>query len=249
MKNDSSTPELTDLCHCGHDFGSHNGKRCEQVMGPELRCACLGFKLAPAPRRAAAEAAFEAGRAGELYFILSMERTTGAASCWWWRPDAKGYTSSIGEAGRYTREEALRHPDPPYHLVIPCSAVEVPAGRSKALAKLALRESRFDAARPMHPGLAASIESVTGKVPRMSSANGCKGCGKKNFRKGKRIALLGDDGAVTLALVCLECAARAFRIVRPIGIASSLCRTCEERPARAGAQCALRLARSSWRRS
>jgi hypothetical protein len=27
----------------------------------------------------------------------------------WWRPDARGYTSDIDQAGRYTRAEALRH--------------------------------------------------------------------------------------------------------------------------------------------
>jgi hypothetical protein len=94
--------------------------------------------------------------APELFFILSMQRTVGdcrpvgAASCVWWRPNANGYTSSIGEAGRYTREEALRHSDPPHHLVIPCSAVEVPASHAKRLAKHALKESRFDV-KPREP--------------------------------------------------------------------------------------------------
>ena len=82
---------------------------------------------------------------GEEFFILSMERTAGEPACVWWRPKAAGYTRSLAEAGRYSREQAIRHSDPPYHLAIPCDAVEVPSSKAKALAKKALRESRFDA--------------------------------------------------------------------------------------------------------
>jgi hypothetical protein len=82
-----------------------------------------------------------------LYFILSMERTADSGACVWWRPQAKGYTTSIGEAGRYTEEEIRSHADPPHHLAIPCNAVTVPAARAKALAKLASKVSRFDVRR------------------------------------------------------------------------------------------------------
>lgn len=38
---------LTDMCICGHDLGTHEGiRRCSHASGPELRCACLGFKPA-----------------------------------------------------------------------------------------------------------------------------------------------------------------------------------------------------------
>jgi hypothetical protein len=37
---------MTALCLCGHDYGSHDGKRCTVRLGDELTCACLGFKLA-----------------------------------------------------------------------------------------------------------------------------------------------------------------------------------------------------------
>jgi hypothetical protein len=80
----------------------------------------------------------------EEFFILSMERTADGKMCVWWRPNANGYTTSISEAGRYSRVDALRHSDPPYHLAVPCNAVEVPASRAKAFAKQALRGSRFD---------------------------------------------------------------------------------------------------------
>jgi hypothetical protein len=108
--------------------------------------------------------------APELFFILSMERTlgegrpVGAAVCVWWRPDANGYTSSIGEAGRYTREECLQHSDPPHHLVIPCSVVEVPAASVRRFAHHALKESRFDAAKkpPTFLEQAAEGESKAG---------------------------------------------------------------------------------------
>lgn len=40
-------PPMTAVCICGHDYGSHDGKRCT-VDGPGqiYPCACLGFKLA-----------------------------------------------------------------------------------------------------------------------------------------------------------------------------------------------------------
>lgn len=76
----------------------------------------------------------------ELFFILSMQRTGESRACVWWRPNGMGYTTSIGEAWRCTREEALQRSDPPYHLAVPCDAVDVPASRAKALAKKALKK-------------------------------------------------------------------------------------------------------------
>lgn len=101
----------------------------------------------------AATQAFLAGGVSsphEEFFILSMERTgakndSGGPVCVWWRPGAAGYTALIGEAGRFSREEALRHSDPPHHLAIPCSTVSVPASRAKDFAKKALTQSRFKA--------------------------------------------------------------------------------------------------------
>jgi hypothetical protein len=42
-------PPMTAPCLCGHDYGSHDGKRCTVRLGAELTCACLGFKLAAIP--------------------------------------------------------------------------------------------------------------------------------------------------------------------------------------------------------
>ena len=81
---------------------------------------------------------------GYFYFILSMERTRDSGSCVWWRPMANGYTTSIGQAGRYTESEIRQHADPPHHLAIPCNEVRVPASQAKALAKRASKISRFD---------------------------------------------------------------------------------------------------------
>jgi hypothetical protein len=101
---------------------------------------------------------------GERFFLLSVERTGQAPwgpRCVWWRPGAMGYTTSIDEAGRYTREEVARHADPPHHLAIPCRAVDVPASRAKALAAKALRISRFDppAANPRETRLGEKTKS------------------------------------------------------------------------------------------
>jgi hypothetical protein len=102
--------------------------------------------------------------AQELFFILSMERTREGQTCTWWLPDGHGYTASVGLAGRFTREEALRHSDPPHHLVIPCSVVEVPAASVRRFAHHALKESRFDAAKkpPTFLEQAAEGESKAG---------------------------------------------------------------------------------------
>ncbi len=108
----------------------------------------------------------------ELFFILSMHRTVDSKKCVWWRPDAQGYTTSIGEAGRFTREEALQHSDPPHHLAIPCNVVDVPASRAKAFEKKALRASRFDA-MPLDE---LSAEIATGANARAAAR--CPRCGR-----------------------------------------------------------------------
>ena len=91
---------------------------------------------------------------GELFFMLSTERMGDeqwGPLCVWWRPNGMGYTTSIGEAGRYTREQVLQHSDPPHHLAILCKAVDVPASRAKTFSKSALKLSRNAAAPCTHP--------------------------------------------------------------------------------------------------
>lgn len=82
-----------------------------------------------------------------LFLILSVERTRsskelfGRPVCVFWRPDAAGYTSNLAEAGRYTAEGIAQHADPPHHLAIPLSAIEIPASQLAALSKKAARVS------------------------------------------------------------------------------------------------------------
>ncbi len=78
-----------------------------------------------------------------LFLILSVERTRESLVCVWWAPDARGYTSSLGEAGRYTLEQVRMHADPPYHVAIPLSAIEVPRSLLGKLLKKASPVSRF----------------------------------------------------------------------------------------------------------
>jgi hypothetical protein len=43
----------------------------------------------------------------EKYLIESMEHTPpGATDKVWWRPDRRGYTNKVAEAGRYSKAEA-----------------------------------------------------------------------------------------------------------------------------------------------
>lgn len=111
---------------CGKTFADHSGP-CDN--------AHAWFR--------AVGAAVDAGTE-QIFLILSMQRTAYAKACVWWRPSANGYTTSLGEAGRYTLAEAWLHADPPHHLAIPLSKIEIPASRAKALAKLASPISRFD---------------------------------------------------------------------------------------------------------
>lgn len=74
----------------------------------------------------------------------------------------------------------------------------------------------------------------------MTKPTPCRGCGVKNFRKGKRRAVLNEDGSVTLAVVCLDCAKRTFAVVRPIGGAANVCTVCSEHPARVCSACAVK---------
>jgi hypothetical protein len=71
------------------------------------------------------------------------------------------------------------------------------------------------------------------------SGRRCPGCAEP-FRKGKRRALLQEDGSVKVTLVCAACAKRAFAVVRPIGSAANLCTVCKDSPARVCSGCARR---------
>jgi hypothetical protein len=67
----------------------------------------------------------------------------------------------------------------------------------------------------------------------------CPACAKP-FRKGKRIGVLQEDGSITVALCCQDCAKRCFRVVQPIGGAAQRCTICQVQPARVCSTCAAR---------
>lgn len=67
----------------------------------------------------------------------------------------------------------------------------------------------------------------------------CAACGE-SFRKGRRRAVLQEDGSVRVTLVCGDCAKRSFSVVRPVGGAANLCTICKEKPARTCSDCASR---------
>ena len=121
--------------------------KCEDCgkSGHHDKCPDCGMVVCQLCAEREGESCCDKAATARVFFILSVERTaSGEGVCVWWRADASGYTSSIGEAGRYTRNEAMRHSDPPHHLVIPCRAVEVPASARVKLARSALKGSRFD---------------------------------------------------------------------------------------------------------
>ncbi len=44
----------------------------------------------------------------QLYFIRNLEREGGSNVVVWWKPNERGYTSDLSEAGFYTKEQATR---------------------------------------------------------------------------------------------------------------------------------------------
>lgn len=97
------------------------------------------------------------------YFLLSMERTSDAKTCAWWRkPEGKGYTSLIAKAGRFSRDEAIAKMDPPYHVAIPCAAVEVPS----SVAKILIREVGLPASDKDRRKLSTSVPAHIARLLR-----------------------------------------------------------------------------------
>jgi hypothetical protein len=61
----------------------------------------------------------------ELYYIRNWEYVGCCAL--WWRPNAKGYTVNLDEAGKYTEKQAKSYCAthwPRQDFMYPCSAVE-----------------------------------------------------------------------------------------------------------------------------
>jgi hypothetical protein len=80
---------------------------------------------------------------GRSFLILSVERTKGSRACVWWRANADGYTTSLGDAGLYNADQIRHHADPPHHVAIPVKEIEIPASALKRLLAKALPVSRF----------------------------------------------------------------------------------------------------------
>lgn len=57
------------------------------------------------------------------YYLLSLSRSKGQPLLVWWRPDAKGYTGDLDEAGRYTDREIERYRSMTA-VPVPCEAVD-----------------------------------------------------------------------------------------------------------------------------
>lgn len=70
-----------------------------------------------------------AQNAGDVYLVWSNEH------CGWWGPDARGYSSNLALAGRYTREAAL----------LICRAAIPTALHIGVVAELPVRESDVQA--------------------------------------------------------------------------------------------------------
>jgi hypothetical protein len=100
-------PPMTALCVCGHDYGSHDGKRCTHRTGPELTCACLGFKLAILDKpirevlpRAIVPGAWRA--AGDAFIAERAARLRGAADL---RTNAE--RARVAADGKHTKGDSL----------------------------------------------------------------------------------------------------------------------------------------------
>lgn len=92
-----------------HPDGLHRCTKLVPAGGDHLgehACACGATFVVtasePAPKPAHAAPAAPAGDA-VVYLLWSQTHTA------WWRPDARGYTGSLEEAGRFTEADAVRY--------------------------------------------------------------------------------------------------------------------------------------------
>jgi hypothetical protein len=92
-------PPMTAPCLCGHDYGSHDGKRCTVRLGAELTCACLGFKLAT-PNNIEAQRLWR--NAGDRFIAERAARLRGAADL---RTNAERARTAAD--GKHTKGDSL----------------------------------------------------------------------------------------------------------------------------------------------
>ena len=55
------------------------------------------------------------------FYILAIERSHRANLYWWWRPNRRGYTTNLNQAGKYTDVSHLNSDE---DIAIPCELVE-----------------------------------------------------------------------------------------------------------------------------
>ncbi len=87
-----------------HNEGLHTG--------PFLDCACARAALQTVTAQASAQEPQGAAGDGERRFYLLSVKWSEGDYLTWWRPDAKGYTRRLADAGEYTAEEARRYAHP-----------------------------------------------------------------------------------------------------------------------------------------
>lgn len=59
------------------------------------------------------------------FYILSLKWSrNNEGNLTWWRPNARGYTWSLDDAGRYLEADAKRHDDHETAVAIPCEVAE-----------------------------------------------------------------------------------------------------------------------------
>lgn len=74
---------------------------------------------------------------GELFYILDASSVVGNCALWW-RPEGRGYTCDLADAGKYTAEQAaaLR----PTDVLVSCAVADAAVVRHVRLDGDALRE-------------------------------------------------------------------------------------------------------------
>lgn len=120
----------------------------------------------------------------QYYYILSLKWSHNEF-CLWWRPDNKGYTGNLDEAGRYEAAEALTeyHNDGKDALAVPCALAEkyvariVDAGHKKDILADLKREPCLSNSTPTGSAPTVTPSAATGSAGKTASAESSRGAG------------------------------------------------------------------------